>query len=103
MDNYFCSIPLFRDLVSKGIYATRFTQRDLCNGIYTMGMVRSNPIGLSFHLKDTRTWRRCAQGHIEWAIHESRTISFVMWKDKCPVLLISTHAKPIGFLCMPRD
>jgi hypothetical protein len=26
-----------------------------------------------------------------------------MWKDKCPVLLISTHANPIGFLCMPCD
>jgi hypothetical protein len=26
-----------------------------------------------------------------------------MWKDKCPVLLISTHEKPIGFPCMPRN
>jgi hypothetical protein len=26
-----------------------------------------------------------------------------MWKDKCPVLLISTHANPIGFPCVPRD
>jgi hypothetical protein len=26
-----------------------------------------------------------------------------MWKDKCPVLLISIHANPIGFPCMPRD
>jgi hypothetical protein len=26
-----------------------------------------------------------------------------MWKDKCPVLLISTHANPIGFPCVPHD
>jgi hypothetical protein len=26
-----------------------------------------------------------------------------MWKDNRPVLLISTHAIPIGFPCMPVD
>jgi hypothetical protein len=26
-----------------------------------------------------------------------------MWKDKCPVLLLSTHAISIGFPCVPRD
>jgi hypothetical protein len=36
-------------------------------------------------------------------MHESRNISFVMWKDKCPVLLISNHAMPVGFPCVPRD
>jgi hypothetical protein len=36
-------------------------------------------------------------------MHESRSISCVIWKDKCPVLLISTHANPIGFPCVPRD
>jgi hypothetical protein len=89
MDNYFCSILLFRDLVDKGIYA--------------MGTVRSNRIGLPSHLKDTKPWRRCAQGHTKWAMHESRTMSCVMWKDKYPTFLISTHAKPIGFPCMPRN
>jgi hypothetical protein len=24
-----------------------------------------------------------------------------MWKDKCPILLLSTHALPIGFPCVP--
>jgi hypothetical protein len=89
MDNFFCSIPLFRDLEAKGIYAT--------------GTVRSNRIGLPSHLKNTRAWKRCGEGHIEWAMHESREISCVMWKDKRPVLLISTHAIPIGFPCMPVD
>jgi hypothetical protein len=26
-----------------------------------------------------------------------------MWKDKCPVLLIFTHALPVGFPCIPVD
>jgi hypothetical protein len=89
MDNYFCSIPLFEDLAKKGIYAT--------------GTVRSNRIGLPSHLKNTRAWKRCDQGHIEWAMHDSRLMSCIMWKDKCPVLLISTHANPIGFPCVPHD
>jgi hypothetical protein len=89
MDNFFCSIPLFEDLMKKGIYA--------------IGTVRSNYIGLPSNLKNMKAWRRCDQGHIEWAIHESRCLSCVMWKDKCPVLLISTHANPIGFPYMPCD
>jgi hypothetical protein len=36
-------------------------------------------------------------------MHESRGISCVMWKDKCPVLLLSTHATLIGYPCMPID
>jgi hypothetical protein len=89
MDNFFCSIPLFQDLVKKGIYAT--------------STVRSNRIGLPSHLRNTKAWRRCEQGHIEWAMHESRLMSCVMWKDKCLVLLLFTHTNPIGFPCMPRD
>jgi hypothetical protein len=36
-------------------------------------------------------------------MHENKGISCVMWKDKCPVLLLSTHAIPIGFPCKPVD
>ena len=36
-------------------------------------------------------------------MHESRGMTCVMWKDKCPVLLISTHAIRIGYPCMPID
>jgi hypothetical protein len=89
MDNFFYSIPLFEDLLQKGIYAT--------------GTVRSNCIGLPLHLKNTKAWRRCDQGHTEWAMHDSRCKSCVMWKDKCPVLLLSIHANPIGFPCVPCD
>jgi hypothetical protein len=46
---------------------------------------------------------RSEQGHLEWAMHDGRDMSCVMWKDKCPVLLISNHAMPIGFPCVPRD
>ena len=51
IDNFFTSIPLFRELASKGIYAT--------------GRVRANRIGRPLHLKNIRTWRRCEQGHLE--------------------------------------
>ena len=71
MDNFFASIPLFRDLASKGIYAT-------CT-------VRTNQIGILLHLKNTRTWKRCEQGHLEWAMHGSRGLSCIMWKEKYPV------------------
>jgi hypothetical protein len=83
MDNFFCSILLFKDLLLKGIYAT--------------GTMRSNRVGLPSHLKNIKLWKKCEQGHIEWAMHDSRGISCIMWKDKCPVFLISTHAIPMAF------
>ena len=89
MDNYFCSIPLFVDLAKKRIYAT--------------GTIRPNGIGVPSYLRNTKAWKRCKQGHIEWAMHDSRLMGWVMWKDKSPVLLISTHAYPIGFPCMLQD
>jgi hypothetical protein len=89
MDNFICSIPLFRDLKAKAIYAT--------------GTMRSNQIELPSHLKNTRAYKRCGEGHIEWAMHDSRGISYIMWKDKCLVLLISTQAIPIGFPYMLVD
>jgi hypothetical protein len=71
--------------------------------IYTTAKVRSNRIGLPLHLKNTRAWTRCEEGHIEWALHESRDINCIIWRNKCPVLLISSRAIPIGFPCMPVD
>jgi hypothetical protein len=53
MDNYFCFIPLFQDLVQKGIYTTK--------------TVRSNCIGFPYHLKNTKAWKWFEQGHIKWA------------------------------------
>jgi hypothetical protein len=51
MDNFCCSIPLFEDLVKMGIYA--------------IGTVRSNRIGLPSHLKNTKAWKKYEQGHKE--------------------------------------
>ena len=89
MDNFFCSILLFRDLAAQEIYA--------------IGTMRLNRIGLPSHLRNTRAWKRSEEGHIEWAMHESRGISCMMWKDKCLALLISNHAIPIGYPCKPMD
>ena len=81
MDNYFTSIPLYMELLFRGIYAS--------------GTVRLNRIGLPTALINTKRFRRCQQGHLEWLMHQDREICCVMWKDKCPVLLLSTHATPI--------
>jgi hypothetical protein len=89
INNYFSSIPLFQNLIQKCINA--------------IGMVGFNHIELPSHLKNTKAWMWCKQGHIEYTMHNSKDISFVMWKDKCPTLLISTHANIIGFPCMPCD
>jgi hypothetical protein len=43
------------------------------------------------------------QGDLNWHMHESRGIGSILWKDKQPVLLISTHAQSIGFPCQPVD
>ena len=47
MDNYFTSIPLFKELLLKGIYAT--------------GTCRSNRIGLLSFLKNTKIFKRSSQ------------------------------------------
>ena len=77
MDNYFTSIRLLIDLASRGIYGT--------------GTIRINCIGIPSHLKNTKAFRRVAQGHMESAMHDSQGVSCVIWKDKCPVLLLSTY------------
>jgi hypothetical protein len=72
-------------------------------GTYATGTIRSNRVGLPSTLKNLNSWKRSEHGHLEWAMHESRGISCVMWKNKCPVLLISSHAMLVGFPCVPRD
>jgi hypothetical protein len=83
MDNYFTSIGLFKALLERGIYAT--------------GTLRNNRIGIPSDLKNTKTFIKSAQGTLEWRMHESRRMSSIIWKDKRPVLLLSTHAPPIQF------
>jgi hypothetical protein len=68
MDNYFCSVPLLRDLALRGIYGA--------------GIVRTNRVRIPSYLKNARSWRNCEHGHVEWAMHDTRGLSCVMWKDK---------------------
>ena len=81
MDNFFSSVGLFMDLKARGIYAT-------CT-------MRSNRIGLPLELKNSRRFRRAPQGTLDWCMHESWGICCVLWKDKEPILSISTHSTPI--------
>lgn len=85
MDNFFTSIPLFKDLLDKGIYATR--------------TVRANRVGLPLVLKNTKAFAKSAQDTLEWRMHELRSISAIVWKDKRPVLILSTHMVPLQFPC----
>ena len=73
-------------------------------GIYVIGTMRSNRVDLLEEFKDTKSFGRTAiQGDLLWRMHESCGISSILWKDKRPVLLLSTNAQLIGFLCRPMD
>jgi hypothetical protein len=87
MDNYFSSIGLFKELRGMEIYAT--------------GTICANRVGLPSELKNTAAFCRASQGELEWRMHEDRGISTVMWKDKRPVLLISSHSMLVGYPCVP--
>ena len=82
MDNYFTSVGLFRDLERYGIYATR--------------TMRAKHIGLPPNLTNTK-FKKPAQGELDWIMHESRRMCAAIWKDKQPVLLLSTHVPPITY------
>jgi hypothetical protein len=84
-DNFFSSIGLFKELLQKGVYA--------------IGTVRSNRVGLPIDLKNTISYKNSVQGTTEWCMHDLRGISSVLWKDKRPVLLKSTHARSIQAPC----
>jgi hypothetical protein len=87
MDNFFTSVGLLQELATMQIYAT-------CT-------IRSNRVGLPLALKDRGAFRNATQGTLEWRMHENCKMACVLWKDKKPVLLLSTHAIPIGYPYMP--
>jgi hypothetical protein len=87
MDNFFTNVGLFRDLERRGIYA--------------VGTMRSNRIGLYLDMRKIKEFRRRGQRDLEWFMHNSRKMYSVLWKDKMPILLLSTHTtdyagKPAG-------
>jgi hypothetical protein len=88
-DNYFFSIGLFMELANRDIYAT--------------GTMRSNRVGLPSDLKNLHTWDRRDQGTLEWKMHSLKDVACAMWKDKKPVLLISTHVVPVQPPCTHSD
>jgi hypothetical protein len=85
-DNYFTSVGLFTELASREIYAT--------------GTMRSNCVGVPRPFNNLRTWRDSEQGTLDWRTHSSHGISCVVWKDKRPILLLSTSAVPVQLPCI---
>ena len=83
MDKFFTSVGFFEELASMWIYATR--------------TIRSNRIGLPLALKNKGTFRNAPHKTLEWRMYETRKMACVLWKDRKPVLLLSTHALSIGF------
>jgi hypothetical protein len=81
MDNFFTSIGLFCNLEWHRIYATR--------------IIYSNHTELHPYMRKIKEFRRRRQGNLEWFMYNSRKMCLVLWKDKMPVLLLSTHAPPI--------
>ena len=57
--------------------------------------MRLNRVGLHPSLQNVKAFKRHAHGELDWMMHDSRKICFVIWKDKQPILLLSTYASPI--------
>ena len=64
--------------------------------------MQSNYIGLHPDMRKIKEFCRRGQGDLDWFMHNSRKMCSVLWKDKMPVLLLSTHAQPI-MLGNPKD
>ena len=65
--------------------------------------MHSNWVVLSEALKKTKEFNKMKQRSIDWCIYNSQGILCDLWKNKRPILLISTSATPIGFPCFPID
>jgi hypothetical protein len=63
-DNYFIGIGLYTELASRDIYATE--------------MVRSNRVDVPRPLNNLRNWRDSDQRTLEWRMHSSRGVSYVL-------------------------
>jgi hypothetical protein len=87
MDNFFTFVGLFEELALRQIYAT--------------GTMRSNWITLPLDLKNTCVFKNIQHNTLVWEMHQSCWMASVVWKDKKPILLLSTHTVSIGYLCMP--
>ena len=62
--------------------------------IYATCTMQSNKVCIPSICKNTKVFARERQGIFSWRMHTSRKIACVIWKDKKPVILLSTHALP---------
>lgn len=69
-------------------------------GIYAIGTVRSNRIGLPSILKNMKiTHGKSPQGTLDCRMHKVQKLYAVMWKDKKRKCLHSSHSLPMEFFC----
>ena len=66
--------------------------------IYATSTVRTNWIGLPISFKNGAAFKNAPQGISEWRMHQFHWMASIVWKDKKPILLLSTHAIPLVFL-----
>jgi hypothetical protein len=81
-DNFFTSVPLFLDLLETGIMAT--------------GTLRGNRKYVPRAMYAKKNTRKQNLGWIDYRMHRERKVCCMVWKDKQPVVLLSTHASPIS-------
>jgi hypothetical protein len=80
-DNYFTSVPLFLDLLQNGTMATSilwWNRKYVPRGIFAKHVTKKKEIG----------W-------VDFKMHREGKICCVVWKDKQPVVFLSTHADPV--------
>jgi hypothetical protein len=81
-DNFFTSAPLFLDLLEKGIMAT--------------DTLRGNRKYVPCRMFAKKVTRKQGIGWIDYHMHKEGKICYMVWKDKQPEVLLSTHAEPIA-------
>jgi hypothetical protein len=80
-DNYFTSVLLFLDLLENGTMATstlRENRKYVSRAMLAKKVTKSKDIG----------W-------VDYRMHREGKVYCIVWKDKQPVVLLSTHANPL--------
>jgi hypothetical protein len=80
-DNFFTSVPLFLDLLEEGTMVTgtlRWNRKYVPKAMFAKTATKKKEIG----------W-------VDYKMHREGKICCVVWKDKQPVVLLSTHAEAV--------
>jgi hypothetical protein len=80
-DNFFTSVPLFLDLLEKGIMGT--------------GTLRANRKYVPRAIYAKTITKKQKMGWVDYQMHEEGKLCCMVWKDKQAVVLLSTHANPV--------